>query len=164
MALVRSPGSRMATSACSRVRATTLPCSIPNWHLCRGAIGASRALLDGEIVVLDEEGRSDFERMQQRMNVQRPSPDLCTRFPVTYYLVRSGPIAMATTCVRCPCSSARSSSGASSTPVARFASPIISWNAARTCLNWPGKIISKALSASASIASTSAPAVRIGSS
>ena len=49
-------------------------------------IGAKDALLDGEIVVLDEEGRSEFERMQQRMNVQRPSPDLLSRYPVTYYL------------------------------------------------------------------------------
>ena len=44
------------------------------------------ALLDGEIVVLDEQGRSEFERMQQRMNVQRPSPDLLSRYPVTYFL------------------------------------------------------------------------------
>ena len=47
---------------------------------------ARRAILDGEIVVLDEKGRSDFERMQQRMNVQQPSPDLRKRYPVTYYL------------------------------------------------------------------------------
>ena len=49
-------------------------------------ISARRALLDGEIVVLDEKGRSEFERMQQRMNVQRPSPDLMSKHPVTYYL------------------------------------------------------------------------------
>ena len=49
-------------------------------------ISAKRAVLDGEIVVLDEKGRSEFERMQQRMNVQRPSPDLLSRYPVTYYL------------------------------------------------------------------------------
>jgi bifunctional non-homologous end joining protein LigD len=49
-------------------------------------ISAHQALLDGEIVVLDDEGRSDFERMQQRMNVQRASADLLSRFPVTYYV------------------------------------------------------------------------------
>ena len=49
-------------------------------------VRARRALLDGEIVVLDERGHSDFERMQQRMNVQRPSPDLRARYPVTYFL------------------------------------------------------------------------------
>ena len=30
------------------------------------------ALVDGEIVALDEEGRPSFERMQQRMNLSRP--------------------------------------------------------------------------------------------
>jgi bifunctional non-homologous end joining protein LigD len=49
-------------------------------------LSVKRALLDGEIVVLDERGRSEFERMQQRMNVQRPSPDLLSRYPVTYFL------------------------------------------------------------------------------
>jgi bifunctional non-homologous end joining protein LigD len=49
-------------------------------------VSAKRALLDGEIVVLDDKGRSDFELMQQRMNVQRPSPELLARYPVTYYL------------------------------------------------------------------------------
>jgi bifunctional non-homologous end joining protein LigD len=48
-------------------------------------VSAKRAILDGEIVVLDEKGRSDFEFMQQRMNVQRPSTDLLARYPVTYY-------------------------------------------------------------------------------
>jgi len=49
-------------------------------------LNVKRVLLDGEIVVLDENGRSEFERMQQRMNVQRPSPDLLSRYPVTYFL------------------------------------------------------------------------------
>lgn len=49
-------------------------------------LSVKRALLDGEIVVLDENGRSEFERMQQRMNVQRPSLDLLSRYPVTYFL------------------------------------------------------------------------------
>jgi bifunctional non-homologous end joining protein LigD len=49
-------------------------------------LNVKQAILDGEIVVLDENGRSEFERMQQRMNVQRPSPDLLSRYPVTYFL------------------------------------------------------------------------------
>ena len=49
-------------------------------------ISARRVLLDGEIVVLDERGRSEFERMQQRMNVQQPPPDLVARYPASYYL------------------------------------------------------------------------------
>jgi bifunctional non-homologous end joining protein LigD len=47
---------------------------------------ASEAILDGEIVVLDEQGRGAFERMQQRMNVRAPSAQLLSRFPVTYYI------------------------------------------------------------------------------
>jgi len=49
-------------------------------------LNVKQAILDGEIVVLDETGRSEFEHMQQRMNVQRPSPDLLVRYPVTYFL------------------------------------------------------------------------------
>src|ERR1700730_11060102 len=49
-------------------------------------LSVKQAILDGEIVVLDEKCRSEFERMQQRMNVQRPSPDLLSRYPVTYFL------------------------------------------------------------------------------
>lgn len=47
---------------------------------------ASQAILDGEIVVLDEHGHSDFERFQERMNVQQPSPALQRKAPLTYYL------------------------------------------------------------------------------
>ncbi len=47
---------------------------------------ASKAILDGEIVVLDEQGRSDFERLQQRMNVDRPPAALQRQAPVVYYL------------------------------------------------------------------------------
>jgi bifunctional non-homologous end joining protein LigD len=45
-----------------------------------------RALLDGEVVALDENGRSDFERLQARMNVSQPSPLQQRQEPVTYYL------------------------------------------------------------------------------
>jgi bifunctional non-homologous end joining protein LigD len=47
---------------------------------------ASHAVLDGEIVVLDDQGRSVFESMQQRMNVRSPSAQLISQFPVTYYI------------------------------------------------------------------------------
>ncbi|MDW4919028.1 ATP-dependent DNA ligase, partial [Streptomyces californicus] len=33
------------------------------------AFGARSAVLDGEIVALDDQGRSDFERLQQRMGI-----------------------------------------------------------------------------------------------
>jgi bifunctional non-homologous end joining protein LigD len=49
-------------------------------------VQARRALLDGEVVALDENGRSNFERLQARMNVSRPSPLQQRQAPVTYYL------------------------------------------------------------------------------
>jgi bifunctional non-homologous end joining protein LigD len=48
-------------------------------------IAAREALIDGEAVVLDDDGRSDFERMQQRMNVARPSRALVEQTPVVLY-------------------------------------------------------------------------------
>ena len=50
------------------------------------ALNVRQALLDGEIVVLDERGHSDFGRLQQRMNVRTPSPQALAQFPVTYYV------------------------------------------------------------------------------
>ena len=50
-------------------------------------LGADEALVDGEIVVLDSEGRSSFERLQSRMNVaSAPSTLLQREAPVVYYL------------------------------------------------------------------------------
>lgn len=47
---------------------------------------ARQAILDGEIVVLDDNGRSDFERLQSRMHVSRPTPALRRQAPVVCYL------------------------------------------------------------------------------
>jgi bifunctional non-homologous end joining protein LigD len=47
---------------------------------------AKQAILDGEIVVLDGQGRGDFERLQSRMHVRRPAAGLQEKAPVTYYL------------------------------------------------------------------------------
>ncbi len=41
------------------------------------------ALLDGEVVALDAHGRPDFGRLQSRMHVRRPPPDLLRSVPVT---------------------------------------------------------------------------------
>jgi bifunctional non-homologous end joining protein LigD len=49
-------------------------------------ISAERAILDGEIVSLDERGHSHFERLQQRMHVRAPSAQLVSQVPVTYYV------------------------------------------------------------------------------
>jgi bifunctional non-homologous end joining protein LigD len=49
-------------------------------------LAVHQAILDGEIVVLDEKGRSDFERLQARMNVSHPSSALRQQAPPTYYI------------------------------------------------------------------------------
>ena len=55
-----------------------------------GAVGKSvearEAWLDGEVVVLDSEGRSDFQRLQLRFGVQKPSARLMEQVPVVYYV------------------------------------------------------------------------------
>lgn len=47
---------------------------------------AKQAIVDGEVVVLDGEGRPDFGAMQQRMNVANPSAALLAATPVVYYV------------------------------------------------------------------------------
>lgn len=54
--------------------------ALPEW------LHARRAILDGEIVSLDEHGVSSFERLQQRMHVRTPSPALVSQTPATYYV------------------------------------------------------------------------------
>jgi len=49
-------------------------------------VKARQAILDGEIVVLDPTGRSDFERLQSRMNVDRPTALMQQQQPIIYYL------------------------------------------------------------------------------
>ena len=47
---------------------------------------AKSAILDGEIVALDETGRSNFERLQSRINVRALSESLRKQVPVTYFI------------------------------------------------------------------------------
>ena len=49
-------------------------------------INARKAILDGELVVLDESGRSEFARIQERFGVVNPPLSLQQKAPVTYYL------------------------------------------------------------------------------
>src|SRR5947207_7727969 len=50
-----------------------------------GALAARQAILDGEIVALDAQGRGDFERLQERMHVRAPSEHLVAQMPVAYF-------------------------------------------------------------------------------
>jgi bifunctional non-homologous end joining protein LigD len=49
-------------------------------------LSAAEAILDGEIVVLDSRGHSDFEQLQERMHVRVPPPKVLSDTPVTYYI------------------------------------------------------------------------------
>ena len=49
-------------------------------------LNARKAIVDGEIVALDGEGRSDFTRIQPRFGVSNPPLSLQQKNPVTYYL------------------------------------------------------------------------------
>jgi len=49
-------------------------------------VEAKQVWLDGEIVALDEHGRSDFERMQMRFSVRKPSAQLLQEVPIVYYV------------------------------------------------------------------------------
>jgi bifunctional non-homologous end joining protein LigD len=51
--------------------------------LAKAVIGRE-AILDGEIVALDEKGYSSFERLQDRMHVRNPSGNLIAKTPVVY--------------------------------------------------------------------------------
>ena len=49
-------------------------------------LNARKAIVDGEIVALDSEGRSDFTRIQPRFGVSNPPVSLQRKNPVTYYI------------------------------------------------------------------------------
>jgi len=48
-------------------------------------LNARQAIVDGEIVVLDAEGRSDFTRIQPRFGVSNPPQSLQQKYPATFY-------------------------------------------------------------------------------
>jgi bifunctional non-homologous end joining protein LigD len=49
-------------------------------------LSARQAILDGEIVALDAQGHSDFERLQERMHVRARSENLVAQIPVVYFV------------------------------------------------------------------------------
>ncbi|WP_455431422.1 non-homologous end-joining DNA ligase [Saccharothrix variisporea] len=57
----------------------------PELHALTGLL-TRPAVLDGEIVALDPEGRPNFSRLQSRIHTRRPTDDLLRRIPVSYYV------------------------------------------------------------------------------
>jgi bifunctional non-homologous end joining protein LigD len=49
------------------------------------ALAARQAILDGEIVALDDQGHSSFELLQERMHVRAPSESLVAQVRVVYF-------------------------------------------------------------------------------
>ncbi|WP_336208133.1 non-homologous end-joining DNA ligase [Nonomuraea sp. LPB2021202275-12-8] len=48
------------------------------------AFGVRKAVIDGEVVALDQQGRPSFVRLQHRMHLTDPEPLMLARYPVTY--------------------------------------------------------------------------------
>jgi bifunctional non-homologous end joining protein LigD len=63
----------------------TITQEFPDLHNIPKQVMALNAVLDGEIVVLDENGRSDFQRIQRRFGAINPAASLQKSFPATYY-------------------------------------------------------------------------------
>jgi len=51
-----------------------------------GELAARQAILDGEIVALDESGHSNFQLLQERMHVRAPSEKLVQQVPAVYFI------------------------------------------------------------------------------
>ena len=58
----------------------------PELHALGRELGSRTAVLDGEIVVLDDEGRPSFQRLQSRMHVSSPPARLVESNPVIYMI------------------------------------------------------------------------------
>ena len=125
-------------------------------------IHARRAILDGEIVALDERGISSFERLQQRMHVRAPSPSRWSRKRRPPTTSSTCSIATATTCAMRRSPHARNCCAACCARTRRCASPIISRKKAANYSTWRGRTTSRASSASAPTASTPARAAPAG--
>ena len=58
----------------------------PEFATLPKVFAASQAILDGEIVALDERGHSDFQRLQERMHVRAPGEKHLRETPVVYFV------------------------------------------------------------------------------
>lgn len=58
----------------------------PEFSNLAAHLDAENAIIDGEIVALDEHGRSDFQKLQNRISVHNPSRTLLQSVGLTYYV------------------------------------------------------------------------------
>ena len=78
----------MAFFRSTRVAATDAKSNIRSWHSLVDQVNAKTVWLDGEICVLDEQGRARFEMIQPRIIplTSTPSRNLRKRRPTTLFL------------------------------------------------------------------------------
>ncbi|MEU4559528.1 non-homologous end-joining DNA ligase [Actinoplanes sp. NPDC023936] len=89
---VKHDGMRAAVTAVDgrwRARSRTgrdISSAFPELSVMPELLGGRRVALDGELVVLDAAGASDFSRLQERIGVREPSPRLLRTAPATLYV------------------------------------------------------------------------------
>ncbi len=80
IATVPKDGSPTVTSRTGK----DLLAQFPELEDLRGSLLRLPVIVDGEIVAIDEHGRSSFQRLQQRLNRRSPDPRLVKAVPVMY--------------------------------------------------------------------------------
>jgi bifunctional non-homologous end joining protein LigD len=56
----------------------------PEMAALAGALAPHSAVLDGEVVAFNQKGQTSFQRLQRRMHVAQPAPQLLAQTPVSF--------------------------------------------------------------------------------
>ena len=72
------------TVALTNRRGIEITATFPEVAGLAGALTGRAAVLDGEVVTFDSQGRTDFQRLQARMHVARPSARLVAECPIAF--------------------------------------------------------------------------------